>query len=743
MQELLQKIRGMFKKDKNNKKATIEQSTPKTQVDINPSEADLKTTVDTNDVMTEIFGTYVSNDETLENPVSSNIIQDTDENVSENAEDNIAKADFKEETEYYDDYDTATLSTAEIIAAADELCDDEYSPNPVWEDDDIGTATNDKFAAENPEQEDSEPAPYYGYAPRVAANNAVDEIEYIDISSINDTDPGLDDGGKKKKRFGFNFHSKKRDSSKPKSNGKFKSFCKKHKKSLIGVSASIGMVCLILVFLLVWSKTVDPLKHYTKLTVGRGNVIQSITTGGTVQSSAKYNITSLVSGVVTESNTAIGDLIREGEVIYKLDSTSAELAVQKAENEVQKAKATQSETEVSLSGLKIYANASGIIENISIQKGSTINGGEIATIRRDDEREISVLAGIKGTVQSVSVREGQAVRNGQLVATLTDPALEASEKGQSIDIKTAELALESAKKELERYTIKSPVTGTVTAKAITVGDNVSVGDREHPMMIIANTEEMKFVVPIDEFNVWNMELGQKAKVTADALPNEKFTGEVTNVASEGKAKDNGITTYDVEVTLPEPGDLKAGMNINAKIILKSVTNVLTVPEKALIGTTGTNAFVLTKNAALDVPTTKEENENPEETNNYSWIKVPEGCSVTPVRIGISDGTNVQITSGLSEGDIVVYSETEPMAIGTPPSPSASPGASGKPNEDNKTNNAPNPSGNPTNSSAPGATVNPYQTTPNTSSRPNSSANPNPSSKPTQKPNLPLNISKAD
>ena len=78
---------------------------------------------------------------------------------------------------------------------------------------------------------------------------------------------------------------------------------------------------------------------------------------------------------------------------------------------------------------------------------------------------------------------------------------------------------------------------------------------------------MVFNLEVDELEISKIELGQTANITADALPDETFTGEVTKIANEGTSQ-NGVTTYKVELTISEPGNLISGMNVNAEIIVR-------------------------------------------------------------------------------------------------------------------------------------------------------------------------------
>ena len=127
-------------------------------------------------------------------------------------------------------------------------------------------------------------------------------------------------------------------------------------------------------------------------------------------------------------------------------------------------------------------------------------------------------------------------------------------------------------------------------------------------------------------------------------------GTVTTISAEGWAGEDGKPMYDVKVVISDPGDLKSGMNISAKIVLASVKNTISLPEGALMESDGENALVFCKIDDPDADLT----ESIENELEYPWVKVPKGCELRLVKYGISDGERVQIMSGLKLGDIVVY-----------------------------------------------------------------------------------------
>ena len=258
-----------------------------------------------------------------------------------------------------------------------------------------------------------------------------------------------------------------------------------------------------------------------------------------------------------------------------------------------------------------------------------------------------------GTVESVSATKGKDIASGGLIATVSNDKAVAEKKGAPYDQKSRQYDLDEAEANLDDYTIKAPVSGVVIEKNINVGDNVGVTNDANPMMVIMDLNSMKFTFTLDEYEIWDIELGQKAIITAEALPSDTFAGEVTRIGSEGKKNEEGKTVYEVDVTIEEPGALKVGMKVNAKVILASATNVLTVPKQALMEADGKNALVLVKKDADAQENTDEVSDRDEELA-FPWIEVPRGCKLVTVKYGINDGEEVEIISGLEQGDIVVF-----------------------------------------------------------------------------------------
>ena len=148
---------------------------------------------------------------------------------------------------------------------------------------------------------------------------------------------------------------------------------------------------------------------------------------------------------------------------------------------------------------------------------------------------------------------------------------------------------------------------------------------------IAAGDEMTLSVNVDEMDILSIETGQKATVTFDAIENKEYEGEITSIDKNGTTS-NGTTKYPVEITLTKEDSMMSGMNASVTITTSEVTDALLVPAAA-VTEEGNTSYVYTEKDS----------------------KTGELSGKTEVQTGDTDGTNIVITSGVSEGDTVYYS----------------------------------------------------------------------------------------
>lgn len=275
----------------------------------------------------------------------------------------------------------------------------------------------------------------------------------------------------------------------------------------------------------------------------------------------------------------------------------------------------------------------------------------------DFEKAVDLKTILGGEVAAVYVNDNQWVTEGQLILEIDSKDLQDRISQANIDMRDLQLSVESQQKQMEDYFIKSPISGTVITKNAKTGDTLSqTTATTNVLMTVADMSKMKFTFNADELDIAKVSVGQKVAVTADALENVEFAGEVTKVASEGTSA-NGVTTYAVEVTINEPGDLKPGMNVNAEIIYDSRENVLQVPSSAIFSEKGkTYVYKVDddKKGKIGVGTVGSDSAGDDKNKNADGA--PDGTTKVEVTVGLSNETMIEVISGLSEGDEVILNE---------------------------------------------------------------------------------------
>ena len=153
---------------------------------------------------------------------------------------------------------------------------------------------------------------------------------------------------------------------------------------------------------------------------------------------------------------------------------------------------------------------------------------------------------------------------------------------------------------------------------------------EKDAAVITADEEMTVQIQVDELDIRTLETGMEATVTLDALPGSSFTGAITAINPYGE-NSGGNTKYTVTVTLPRDEKMRSGMNASVKITTGVSGTVPTVPAAAVVFDAGKSWLYTGYNEKTDTLTDPVE-----------------------IQTGLSDGTLVELLSGLSEGSSFYY-----------------------------------------------------------------------------------------
>lgn len=503
------------------------------------------------------------------------------------------------------------------------------------------------------------------------------------------------------------------------------------KKKFSGTSKTKKIIALILVIVIVivavkacsgkGKNDAMQASTYTMDTAVRTSIVESITGTGTLEPADKYTVTTLLKGDVLSDAFEEGDIVKEDQTLYQIDSSDMETSIEKAQISVSSAQRNYNTAVKALDNLNVKTKVGGTVTDVLVEVGDEVSAGqEIAKVRDDsvmtielpfpaDEADTfyigqsaevtlygsfetlsgtvasvsgatevmpgnmivknvkinvdnpgaiseeqmataevgtsgstqsgkfqykenrSVNAEVSGEVVEIVNDEGALVSDGSTIIRLESDNVTDSVQSASDNVKDAQISLENQYENLEDYTVKSPINGTVIEKLVKAGDTIDAGAK---LCTIYDLSYLKMTMNVDELDINKISVGQDVTITADAVEGKTFAGKVTKINMAGTTT-NGVTTYPVEVQIDNPDeDLLPGMNVSTEIVVSQADDVIAIP----VGAVTRGNMVLVKTGA----------------NSSEDPSIPEGYEYVEVETGISNDSYVEIKSGINEGDEIAY-----------------------------------------------------------------------------------------
>lgn len=305
----------------------------------------------------------------------------------------------------------------------------------------------------------------------------------------------------------------------------------------------------------------------------------------------------------------------------------------------------------SVSGAAQPSAAGGILARtvtLAVQNPGRLTPSDAATAAVDGvdclapalfayRREQKITAPAAGVVERLSLAPGSKAEAGTPLLQLSDPALTRQREAAEGSLRSAQLSLDSAQKQLDACTITAPISGVIVAKNAKAGEIVQTGGGAAPLCIIYDLRWLELSLSVDELDILSLSAGQTVALTADAVPGQSFSGVVTSVLLTGSAS-GGTTTYPVTVRVDQPGPLMPGMNAFAKIEVGRAENALAVPAAALVR----GGYLLVTDTS------------PSAARPAPGMQAPAGYVYVAVEPGLSDNDFLEIKSGIQETDTVAY-----------------------------------------------------------------------------------------
>jgi len=272
-----------------------------------------------------------------------------------------------------------------------------------------------------------------------------------------------------------------------------------------------------------------------------------------------------------------------------------------------------------LSSLKdenLRFNRSGRIKQIMVQEGDYVKEGKILAKLEDDQEKLSLFQAENALKTAESELKKAKISSSKNVI---------EERARQVKEKKLELQLK--KRDLEDTILKAPFSGVVSRIYVKVvsGQNISASK---DILRLIDMDKLFADVFVDETDISQVKIGQRAKITLDAYPDETFLGKVVYIAP-GTTTSSGLVVIEVKIELEKANPkLKPGFTASADIIVGEAKNVLILPVEAVNERGGKKFAVVLKKGKP---------------------------SLRHITVGVSDGTNVEIKSGLKEGELVLSS----------------------------------------------------------------------------------------
>ncbi len=378
---------------------------------------------------------------------------------------------------------------------------------------------------------------------------------------------------------------------------------------------------------------------YVTESLKKGDITLTVSANGTLQPTRSVNIGSELSGTVKRVTVDVNDRVKAGQVLVELDTA-------KLLDQVEQSRAALASAQAQLA-----------------QTGATVKEAR-ATLTRYEE--VARLSG--GKVPSATELDSAKAALERAVA---------SENAARAGVAQARATLSTNETNLSKASIRSPINGVVLSRSVDPGNAVAASLQAVTLFSVAeDLTQLKLDVAVDEADVGNVKVDQKATFTVSAFPARRYPATINRVAY-GSTKTDNVVTYTTTLNVDNADlSLRPGMTAAATIVAREARDVLVVPNTALrfspasangaAAAASSGGSILSKMMPRPPSTARPKTAGTDRRGGgprQIWVLQDGQPVAVQVRTGISDGRNTEVSGeGLTEGMAVI---TEQRSGATP------------------------------------------------------------------------------
>jgi HlyD family secretion protein len=405
--------------------------------------------------------------------------------------------------------------------------------------------------------------------------------------------------------------------------------------------------------------------------VTRGDLTALVTASGEIKPKNYINLGANAMGIITSIYVKEGDHVRRNQVVASIESVQAQADVQSQKAAVNSAladsaasEAGQKSTEDSVTTAQATLDRSKAdLEKAKMDydRAKDLFGSKLIA-KQDFEAKQAAYDSAQATVRESQARLDQAKSQVAQAGAQVASAQRRVAQAQAVLTRYDDM--------LAKHNSVAPLDGVVTNLPVRVGESVVMGIQNaqgSTIMTIADMSQITAEVKVDETDIVNVQLGQTAAITVDAIPNKTFQGHVTEIGNTAILRSTGLAAsqsavssqeakdFKVVVAIDNPNDeLRPGLSCTAKVTTATRKNVLTIPIQALtVRQRGDleppkkgNVQAATQNDAAAQKAKKEE---------LTGVFVVKGdkAEFKKVETGITGATDIEVLNGLNGNDEIV------------------------------------------------------------------------------------------
>lgn len=342
--------------------------------------------------------------------------------------------------------------------------------------------------------------------------------------------------------------------------------------------------------------------------------------------------------------------------------------------------------------VKISSEVSGEIIALPVKEGQVVKKGDLLVKINPDlytsgyNRTLSNLSGTKAGLSQADATFKEAKASYDRSKTLFDKgiisrsdwdkaiaafeAAKANKESAYYNVQSANATVKEAKDNLGRTTIYAPADGTISSLGVELGERV-LGTQQMTgteLLRVANLNNMEVEVDVNENDIVKINIGDSTKIQVDAYLKKEFKGIVTSISNSASAATTAdqVTNFKVKVRILKESyqDLlegkpatyspfRPGMTATVDIITERKEKVIGVPISAVVIKSDTTATKSYEIKDQDEDEDKKVTTKSDKKFECVFVKVGNKAKIRIVKTGIQDDTNIEVTSGLKKGDVVV------------------------------------------------------------------------------------------